>query len=807
MTQHTSLLAQSSQPSEHELQDIDAYWRAANYLTIGQIYLLDNPTLREPLRLEHVKPRLLGHWGTSPGLSFIYAHLNRAIRLRDANVIYVCGPGHGGPAMVANTYLEGTYSELNPDIAMDEQGMRKLFRQFSFPGGIPSHAAPDVPGSIHEGGELGYSLSHAYGAAFDNPDLVVACVVGDGEAETGPLAAAWHSNKFLNPARDGAVLPILHLNGYKIANPTILARIPEDELRALFAGYGYEPLFVEGDEPALMHERMASVLDDAFDQIQAIQHAARNGPAATASRPKWPMIVLRSPKGWTGPKEVDGLKTEGFWRSHQVPLSGLAENPAHLKLLEEWLKSYRPEELFDAAGAPVAAIRATAPQATKRMSANPHANGGLLRRSLELPGLHDHAIALERPGAIKAESTRAMGSFLRDVMQLNEASKNFRIVGPDETASNRLQDVFEVTERGWMEKILREDVHLGRDGRVLEILSEHTCQGWLEGYLLTGRHGLFSCYEAFIHIVDSMFNQHAKWLDACRDIPWRRPVASLNYLLSSHVWHQEHNGFSHQDPGFIDVALNKKADIVRVYLPPDANTLLCVTDHVLQTWNRINIIVAGKPPSWQWLSMDKAIVHCRAGIGVWDWASTDDGAEPDVVMACAGDVPTLETLAAVQILRQQAPDLRIRVVNVVDLMTLQPKEYHPHGLSDREFDSLFTADKPVIFAYHGYPWTIHRLTYRRTNHDNIHVRGYNEEGTTTTPFDMTVLNGLDRFHIVQSVVDWVPRLKSMRVGVKQAMDSKLLEHRAYIRAQGQDMPEILEWKWEQDADAGPRRPD
>ncbi|RWC89329.1 MULTISPECIES: phosphoketolase family protein [unclassified Mesorhizobium] len=807
MTQHTSLLAQSSQPSEHELQDIDAYWRAANYLTIGQIYLLDNPLLREPLRLEHVKPRLLGHWGTSPGLSFIYAHLNRAIRLRDANVIYVCGPGHGGPAMVANTYLEGTYSELNPDIAMDEQGMRKLFRQFSFPGGIPSHAAPDVPGSIHEGGELGYSLSHAYGAAFDNPDLVVACVVGDGEAETGPLAAAWHSNKFLNPARDGAVLPILHLNGYKIANPTILARIPEDELRALFAGYGYEPLFVEGDEPALMHERMASVLDDAFDQIQAIQHAARNGPAATASRPKWPMIVLRSPKGWTGPKEVDGLKTEGFWRSHQVPLSGLAENPAHLKLLEEWLKSYRPEELFDAAGAPVAAIRATAPQATKRMSANPHANGGLLRRSLELPGLHDHAIALERPGAIKAESTRAMGSFLRDVMQLNEASKNFRIVGPDETASNRLQDVFEVTERGWMEKILREDVHLGRDGRVLEILSEHTCQGWLEGYLLTGRHGLFSCYEAFIHIVDSMFNQHAKWLDACRDIPWRRPVASLNYLLSSHVWHQEHNGFSHQDPGFIDVALNKKADIVRVYLPPDANTLLCVTDHVLQTWNRINIIVAGKPPSWQWLSMDKAIVHCRAGIGVWDWASTDDGAEPDVVMACAGDVPTLETLAAVQILRQQAPDLRIRVVNVVDLMTLQPKEYHPHGLSDREFDSLFTADKPVIFAYHGYPWTIHRLTYRRTNHDNIHVRGYNEEGTTTTPFDMTVLNGLDRFHIVQSVVDWVPRLKSMRVGVKQAMDSKLLEHRAYIRAQGQDMPEILEWKWEQDADAGPRRPD
>ena len=788
------------------LDRMHAYWRAANYLSVGQIYLRDNPLLEEPLRLEHVKPRLLGHWGTTPGLNFIYAHLNRVIRALDLSAIYVCGPGHGGPAMVANTYLEGTYSELNPDIAMDEQGMRKLFRQFSFPGGIPSHAAPDVPGSIHEGGELGYSLSHAYGAAFDNPDLVVACVVGDGEAETGPLAAAWHSNKFLNPARDGAVLPILHLNGYKIANPTVLARIPEDELRALFAGFGYEPLFVEGHEPALMHERMASVLDDAFDRIKVIQQAARNGAAATASRPKWPMIVLRSPKGWTGPKEVDGLKTEGFWRSHQVPLSGLAENPAHLKLLEEWLRSYRPEELFDAAGAPVAAIRATAPQATRRMSANPNANGGLLRRSLELPGLHDHAIAVERPGAIKAESTRVMGRFLRDVMQLNEAMKNFRIVGPDETASNRLQDVFEVTERGWMEKILPEDVHLGRDGRVLEILSEHTCQGWLEGYLLTGRHGLFSCYEAFIHIVDSMFNQHAKWLDACRDISWRRPIASLNYLLSSHVWHQEHNGFSHQDPGFIDVALNKKADVVRVYLPPDANTLLCVTDHVLQTWNRINVIVAGKPPAWQWLSMDKAIVHCRAGIGIWDWASTDDGAEPDVVMACAGDVPTLETLAAVQILRQQAPDLRIRVVNVVDLMTLQPKEYHPHGLSDREFDALFTTDKPIIFAYHGYPWTIHRLTYRRTNHDNIHVRGYNEEGTTTTPFDMTVMNGLDRFHIVQSVLDWVPRLKSTRVGLKQAMESRLLEHRAYIRAHGQDMPEILNWQWDHDPGAAPANP-
>jgi xylulose-5-phosphate/fructose-6-phosphate phosphoketolase len=782
--------------SKCELHDIDAYWRAANYLTVGQIYLMDNPLLREPLRLEHVKPRLLGHWGTSPGLSFIYAHLNRVILARDASVIYVCGPGHGGPAMVANTYLEGTYSELYPDVTLDEAGMRKLFRQFSFPGGIPSHAAPDVPGSIHEGGELGYALSHAFGAAFDNPELIVACVVGDGEAETGPLAASWHSNKFLNPARDGAVLPILHLNGYKIANPSILARIPEDELRALFIGYGYEPLFVEGHDPAVMHERMATVLDEAMDKIHDIQTAAR-GTGQTA-RPKWPMIVLRSPKGWTGPKEVDGLKTEGFWRSHQVPLSGIAKDPEHLRLLEKWLKSYRPEELFDATGAPFASIQATAPQGPRRMSANPHANGGLLRKSLDLPGLQDHAVVTVQPGSMKAESTKAMGDFLRAVMELNETAKTFRIVGPDETASNRLQDVFEVTERAWMETILPEDVHLGRNGRVMEILSEHTCQGWLEGYLLTGRHGLFSCYEAFIHIVDSMFNQHAKWLDACQDIPWRRPISSLNYLLSSHVWHQEHNGFSHQDPGFIDVALNKKADIVRVYLPPDANTLLCVTDHVLRTWNRINIIVAGKPPSWQWLSMDKAIVHCRVGIGIWDWASTRNGCEPDVVLACAGDVPTLETLAAVQILKGLAPDLAIRVVNVVDLMTLQPREHHPHGLSDREFDALFTTDRPVIFAYHGYPWTIHRLTYRRSNHDNIHVRGYNEEGTTTTPFDMTVLNGLDRYHLVHSVLDWVSELKGIRVGLKQAMDGKLLEHRAYIRAHGQDMPEIRDWKWVDD---------
>jgi len=792
------VLPTSATLSDSEKHAIDAWWRAANYLSIGQIYLIDNPLLREPLTLEHVKPRLLGHWGTSPGLSFIYAHLNRIIRVVDAEVIYICGPGHGGPAMVANTWLEGTYSEFYPDVTLDEDGMRKLFRQFSFPGGIPSHAAPDVPGSIHEGGELGYALSHAFGAAFDNPDLVVACVVGDGEAETGPLAAAWHSNKFLSPVRDGAVLPILHLNGYKIANPTILARIPEEELRALFVGYGYEPLFVEGDDPALMHERMASVLDEAFGKIRAIQDTARQAPQKPTLRPIWPMIVLRSPKGWTGPKEVDGLKTEGFWRSHQVPLSGLAEKPEHLKMLETWLKSYRPEELFDASGAPAEEIRAIAPRGARRMSASPHANGGALRRSLDLPALDRLAIAVAQPGSVKAEATKAMGNFLRAVMELNATSHNFRIVGPDETASNRLQDVFNVTERAWMETILPEDVHLGQDGRVMEILSEHTCQGWLEGYLLTGRHGLFSCYEAFIHIVDSMFNQHAKWLDACKEIPWRRPIASLNYLLSSHVWHQEHNGFSHQDPGFIDVALNKKADIVRVYLPPDANTLLCVTDHVLRTWNRINIIVAGKPPSWQWLPMDKAIVHCRAGAGIWDWASTDGGgADPDVVMACAGDVPTLETLAAVQILREHAPDLRIRVVNVVDLMTLQPREVHPHGLTDAAFDALFTTDKPVIFAYHGYPWTIHRLTYRRRNHANIHVRGYNEEGTTTTPFDMTVLNGLDRFHLVQQVVDRVPRLAGLQRKLRPEMDAKLLQHHSYIRSNGQDMPEILNWQWRQ----------
>jgi xylulose-5-phosphate/fructose-6-phosphate phosphoketolase len=782
--------------SSHEMEQIDLYWRAANYLTVGQIYLLDNPLLRKPLKLEHVKPRLLGHWGTSPGLSFIYAHLNRIIRKQDANIIYICGPGHGGPAMVANAYLEGSYTSRNPDVTRNEKGMHKLFRQFSFPGGIPSHAAPDIPGSINEGGELGYSLSHAFGAAFDNPDLIAACVVGDGEAETGPLAAAWHSNKFLNPQRDGAVLPILHLNGYKIANPTILARIAHDELRSLLVGYGYHPIFVEGEDPPQMHELMASALDEAMERIRSIQAIARQDYDAHARRPVWPMIVLRSPKGWTGPKQVDGLKTEGFWRSHQVPLSGLAGNPQHLKLLEEWLLSYRPEELFDARGAPIAAIGETIPQGSRRMGCNPHANGGMLSKSLEMPDLQSHAIAFSRPGEVKAEGTKVMGAFLRDVMQANATSRNFRIVGPDETASNRLQDVFKVTDRTWMEKVLPEDTNLGQNGRVMEILSEHTCQGWLEGYLLTGRHGFFSCYEAFVHIIDSMFNQHAKWLDASRDIPWRQPISSLNYLLTSHVWHQEHNGFSHQDPGFIDVALNKKADVVRVYLPPDANTLLCITDHVLRTWDRINIIVAGKPPLWQWLSMKEAQVHCQAGMGIWHWASNEDGLEPDVVMACAGDVPTLETLAAVSILRERMPKLRIRVVNVVDLMALQPKERHPHGLSDADFDAMFTKDRPVIFSYHGYPWTIHRLTYRRTNHDNFHVRGYNEEGTTTTPFDMTVLNGLDRFNLVLGVLDRIPASDPAAAQLRQRMQAKLLEHTEYIRTYGQDMPEILDWKWD-----------
>lgn len=780
---------------EAELRRIDAYWRAANYLSVGQIYLLDNPLLREPLSLDHVKPRLLGHWGTSPGLNFIYAHLNRAIRAYDLDVLFVCGPGHGGPAVVANAYLEGSYSEVYPDITQDAEGLRKLFRQFSFPGGIPSHAAPETPGSIHEGGELGYALAHAFGAAFDNPDLIVACVVGDGEAETGPLAASWHSNKFLNPVHDGVVLPILHLNGYKIANPTILGRMPEQELQALFTGFGYEPLHVEGDDPAAMHQRMASVLDDAVSRIRDIQRNARNGQAQDPGRrPRWPMIVLRSPKGWTGPKEVDGLRTEGFWRSHQVPLSGLADNPEHLRLLEEWLRSYRPEDLFDKAGRLVPELAELAPADLRRMGSNPHANGASVP-PLRLPDIRSHGVEVPAPGRTQAEATGVLGAYLREVVRLNADSRNFRIVGPDETASNRLGAVFEATDRVWMERTVPEDVHLAPEGRVMEVLSEHLCQGWLEGYLLTGRHGFFSCYEAFVHIVDSMFNQHAKWLKVARGLPWRRPIPSLNYLLTSHVWRQDHNGFTHQDPGFIDLVLNKKADVVRVYLPPDANTLLCVAEHVMNTWDRINVIVAGKQPAPQWLTMDEAARHFAAGIGVWDWASNDQGSEPDVVMACAGDVPTLETIAAVSVLREHLPELKVRVVNVVDLSTLQPKEDHPHGLSDREFDGIFTTDRPVLFAYHGYPWLIHRLTYRRTNHGNFHVRGYKEEGTTTTPFDMVVLNDLDRFHLVSDVIDRVPGLAVRAAHVRQAMRDKLFEHRQHIVRYGEDMPEIRAWGW------------
>ena len=778
--------------SDDELARIDAWWRAANYLSVGQIYLLDNPLLREPLKLDHIKPRLLGHWGTTPGLNFVYVHLNRIIRARDLDMIYIAGPGHGGPGVVANTWLDGTYSEIYPHVSQSARGMQRLFKQFSFPGGIPSHAAPETPGSIHEGGELGYALSHAFGAAFDNPTLHVACVVGDGEAETGPMATSWHSNKFLNPVTDGAVLPILHLNGYKIANPTILARISPDELHDLFVGYGYKPYLVEGDEPAVMHRLMATTLDQTFDDIAAIQAAARQGGAKT--RPIWPMIILKTPKGWTGPKEVDGLKTEGFWRSHQVPFADMSK-PGHVALLERWMKSYRPEELFDEHGAPKPEITALAPQGERRMSANPNANGGLLMRALDLPDIADYAVDIGRPGERDAEATSVMGAYLRDVLRCSAARRNFRLFGPDETASNRLSHVFEATDRAWDAETLSYDDHLSPDGRVMEILSEHTCQGWLEGYLLTGRHGLFNCYEAFIHIIDSMFNQHAKWLKSCNEIPWRRPIASLNYLLTSHVWRQDHNGFSHQDPGFIDYVTNKKAEIVRVYLPPDANSLLFVTDHCLKSWNRINVIVAGKQPSPQWLSLDAAVKHCTAGIGIWEWASNDKGLEPDVVMACAGDVPTLETLAAVSILRRELPQLKIRVVNVVDLMTLQPREEHPHGLNDRDFDALFTTNKPVIFAHHGYPMLIHRLTYRRTNHDNIHVRGYKEEGTTTTPFDMVVRNQLDRFHLVEDVVDRLPQLGYMAAYAKQAMRDKLIEHEAYIRQRGQDMPEVSDWRW------------
>jgi xylulose-5-phosphate/fructose-6-phosphate phosphoketolase len=775
------------------LRRMDAYWRAANYLSVGQIYLYDNSLLKEPLKPEHVKPRLLGHWGTTPGLNFIYVHLNRIIKKDDLNMIYVTGPGHGAPGVVANTYLEGTYSELYPNVSQDEQGMKELFTQFSFPGGIPSHTAPETPGSINEGGELGYSLAHAYGAALDNPDLWVACVIGDGEAETGALAASWHSNKFLNPVHDGTVLPILHLNGYKIANPTLLARISKQELEQLLRGFGHNPYFVEGGDPDEVHQLMAGTLDTVVAEIRDIQTEART--SGSRRRPEWPMIVLRTPKGWTGPEVVDGLPVEGTFRSHQVPISDTKTNPEHLKMLEQWLRSYKPEELFDNKGRLIPELAELAPEGERRMGVNPHANGGVLLRDLRMPEFQDYAISVPQPGTALAEATRVMGAFIRDVMKLNMEQRNFRIFGPDETSSNRLTHLFDITDRVFTAEILETDDHLSPDGRVMEVLSEHLCQGWLEGYLLTGRHGLFSCYEAFIHIVDSMFNQHAKWLKVSREVPWRRPIASLNYLLTSHVWQQDHNGFSHQDPGFIDHVVNKKADVIRVYLPPDANTLLSVTDHCLRSRHYVNVIVAGKQPQLQWLDMDSAIKHCTAGLGIWEWASNDKDGDPDVVMACAGDVPTLETLAAVEILRKHFPELKVRVVNVVDLMVLQPPSEHPHGLSDKDFDVLFTRGKPIIFAYHGYPWLIHRLTYRRTNHNNLHVRGYKEEGTTTTPFDMVVLNDLDRFHLVGDVIDRVPSLGSRAAYTKQFLRDKLLEHKAYIQRYGEDMPEIRNWRW------------
>jgi xylulose-5-phosphate/fructose-6-phosphate phosphoketolase len=782
--------------SDVELSRLDAYWRALNYLSVGQIYLLDNPLLRAPLQRAHIKPRLLGHWGTSPGLNMLCTHLNRVICRDNLDVIYIIGPGHGGPSLVAHAYLEGTYSEVYPEISLDEVGMQRLFKQFSFPGGIPSHVAPETPGSIHEGGELGYALSHAYGAAFDNPDLIVACVVGDGEAETGPLATGWHGNKFLNPRRDGVVLPILHLNGFKIANPCFLARIPHEELAKFFEGMGYRPLFVEGDDPASVHQQLAAALDDAVGDIRCIQSEARD-PARSHEpprRPLWPMIVFRTPKGWTCPPEIDGKKCEGYWRSHQVPMSDMS-TAEHVAILEQWMLSYRPEELFDEHGTPKPELRELAPVGARRMSANPHANGGLLLRDLKLPDFRNYAVKVTSPGGHDAESTRVMGTFLRDVMRSNLDSKNFRVFSPDENNSNRWQDILEVTNRCFMGEIRPDDDHLSPDGRVMEVLSEHQCQGWLEGYLLTGRHGFFSCYEAFIHIIDSMFNQHAKWLKVCGEIPWRRSIGSLNYLLSSHVWRQDHNGFSHQDPGFIDHVVNKKAEVVRVYLPPDANTLLSVTDHCLRSRNYVNVVVAGKQAAPQWLTMDEAVKHCTQGIGIWEWASNDKGHEPDVVMACCGDVPTLETLAAVELLRECVPQLRIRVINVVDLMKLQPPHEHPHGLSDRDFDALFTRDKPVIFAFHGYPWLIHRMTYRRTNHDNLHVRGYKEEGTTTTPFDMVVLNDLDRFHLVIDVVDRLPGLCAQSAYVKQAMHERLIDHKAYINEHGDDLPEIRGWRW------------
>ncbi len=787
------VFASSNPLSDVEKDKMNAYWRAANYLSVGQIYLLANPLLREPLKIEHIKPRLLGHWGTTPGLNFIYVHMNRLIKKYDLDAIYIAGPGHGGPGMVANTYLEGSYTDLYPNIQQTEEGMRRLFKQFSFPGGIPSHDAPETPGSIHEGGELGYSIVHACGAAFDNPDLFVCCVVGDGEAETGALAASWHSNKFMNPARDGAVLPILHLNGYKIANPTILGRMSDGELAHLFAGYGYDPYFVEGHEPDAMHQLMAGTLDTIVAEIRSIQDRARRG--GVKERPLWPMIILRSPKGWTGPRVVDGKPVEGTWRAHQVPLAELATNPEHLRALEVWMKSYRPEELFDQHGKLVSKLAELAPIGDRRMGKNPNANGGLLLKDLAMPDFRNYAMQVVKPGTQFAEATKELGKFLRDVMRRNNEEKNFRVFGPDETASNRLDAIYEATDKILMEPLLPTDENLSTDGRVMEVLSEHMCQGWLEGYLLTGRHGFFSCYEAFIHIVDSMFNQHAKWLKVTNKIPWRRPIASLNYLLTSHVWRQDHNGFTHQDPGFIDLVVNKKADVVRVYLPPDVNTLLSVADHCLRSRQYVNVIVAGKQPALQYLDMQSAIQHCTAGIGIWDWASNDQDGEPDVVVASAGDIPTLEALAAVDLLRQHFTDLRIRFINVVDLMTLQPESEHPHGLSDKDFDSMFTVDKPIIFAFHGYPWLVHRLTYRRHNHDNLHVRGYKEEGTTTTPFDMTVMNDLDRFHLASDVVDRVPRLQRIGAHFKQLMRDKLIDHKEYVMQVGDDMPEIKDWKW------------
>lgn len=788
--------------SPEQRKNMDAYWRAANYLSVGQIYLFDNPLLKKPLTRAHIKPRLLGHWGTTPGLNFIYVHLNRLIKEHDLNMIYITGPGHGGPGLVANAYLEGTYSEVYTHISQDEQGMKCLFKQFSFPGGIPSHVAPETPGSIHEGGELGYALSHAYGAVFDNPDLIAACVIGDGEAETGPLATSWHSNKFLNPVTDGVVLPILHLNGYKIANPTVLARISHDELDHLMRGYGYRPHYVEGSNPWEMHERMAATLDSVLKDIEDIKAAARRG--GSIERPLWPMIVLRTPKGWTCPPQIDGKRTEDYWRSHQVPMGDM-DKPAHIKILERWMKSYKPQELFDKTGALQPELMELAPRGSRRMSANPHANGGLLLKDLRLPDFREYAVRIPGPGVLEAESTRVMGAFLRDTMKLNLGSRNFRLFSPDENNSNRWQDVLDVTNRAWMADRLPYDDHLAPDGRVMEMLSEHQCQGWLEGYLLTGRHGFFSCYEAFIHIIDSMFNQHAKWLKVCNHIPWRRPIASLNYLLSSHVWRQDHNGFSHQDPGFIDHVVNKKAEVIRVYLPPDANTLLSVTDHCLRSRNHVNVIVAGKQRALQWLDMDAAVKHCTAGIGIWEWASNDKDSEPDVVMACCGDVPTMETLAAVSLMRTHLPDVRVRVINVVDLMKLQPQAEHPNGLSDRDFDALFTTDKPIIFVFHGYPWLIHRLTYRRTNHKNLHVRGYKEEGTTTTPFDMAVMNDIDRFHLVADVIDRIPLHGSQADYAKQALRDKRIEHKQYIAEYGEDMPEISQWKWDLSQKSAQRR--